>query len=76
MSVQLNHVLHGLGNVAVALHDTGQRGDARLDEQVIILFTVTDGRIAAAVNLISDVPGLRSAICPAENGLYPSEPGN
>jgi ketosteroid isomerase-like protein len=60
VSIHLEHVLYGRDNVAVALHNTGQRGDVRLDEQVIIVFTLANGKISAAENLITDVPGLNA----------------
>jgi hypothetical protein len=58
VSIELQHLLHGLDRVAALLHNTGQRGETVLDEQVVIVFSASDGRITAAENLISDVPML------------------
>lgn len=58
--VVLRRVLLGLDTVAVELHNTGRRSEVQLDEQVIVVFAVQDGRIATADNLISDVPGLNA----------------
>ncbi|WP_018331555.1 nuclear transport factor 2 family protein [Actinomycetospora chiangmaiensis] len=60
VSIRLQYELTGRDRVAVLLHNTGERNGTVLDEQVVIVFTVADGRITAAENLISDVPGLEA----------------
>lgn len=58
VSIELQHFLRGVDRVAVLLHNTGRREETVLDEQVVIAFTTSAGRITAAENLISDVPML------------------
>ena len=58
VTIELQYLLRGWERDAVLLHNTGRRGDTVLDEQVLIVFTVADGLITAAENIISDVPGL------------------
>lgn len=60
VSIELRSVLEGWDRIGVLLHNTAERHGAVLDEQVVIVFTVADGRITAAENLISDVPMLET----------------
>ena len=61
MSIELRYLLQGWDRIAVLLHNTGRRSETVLDEQVVIVVTVADGRITAAENLISDVPMLEAS---------------
>ena len=60
VTIEVQYLLRGWERDAVLLHNTGRRGDTVLDEQVLIVFTVADGLITAAENIISDVPGLEA----------------
>ncbi|MCD2192066.1 nuclear transport factor 2 family protein [Actinomycetospora endophytica] len=60
VSIELQYLLEGWDRVAVLLHNTGRRGEAALDEQVVIVFSVDGDQITAAENLISDVPMLEA----------------
>ena len=60
VDIELVHVLIGLDNVAVQLHNTGRKSGAVLDEHLTTVFTLDGEVIVAAETLISDVPGLNA----------------
>jgi ketosteroid isomerase-like protein len=60
LAIELRHVLYGWDDVAVLLHNTGEQGGRVLDEHLITLLRLRDGRICRAETLISDVPMLNA----------------
>lgn len=60
LTFTLEHVLVSRDNVALALHNTAARGDARLDEHLATVCTIADGRIAAIETYLSDLPGMNA----------------
>jgi uncharacterized protein len=56
--IDFRHVLHGWDDVAVLLHNTARHEGRILDEHLITLLRVRDGKICRAETLVSDVPGL------------------
>lgn len=47
--------LYGLNTVAVKLHDTGDRNGIRLDQDVVNVLTIRDGKIASVTATLTDV---------------------
>ncbi|HVN00598.1 MAG TPA: nuclear transport factor 2 family protein [Caulobacteraceae bacterium] len=60
VNIDLRHVLYGRDDVAVLLHNTGERDGRVLDEQLITLLRLRDGRIYRAETLVSDVSMLNA----------------
>lgn len=60
VNIDFRHVLHGLEDVAVLLHNTGEHNGRTLDEHLITLLRLRDGKIYRAETLISDVAGLNA----------------
>lgn len=60
VDIELVHVLIGLDNVAVQLHNTGRKSAAVLDEHLTTVFSLDGSTIVAIETLISDVPGLNA----------------
>ncbi|MEZ2338671.1 nuclear transport factor 2 family protein [Mucilaginibacter sp. RCC_168] len=54
------HILIGLNGFTLSLHNTASRGDLILDEQVAIVFEVSDGKIAGMATYLSDVAGINA----------------
>src|SRR5581483_12513640 len=60
LTIELRHVLYGWDDVAVLLHNTGERDGRVLDEHLITLLRLREGRICRAETLVSDVPMLNA----------------
>jgi len=60
LDIDLRHVLYGLDDVAVLLHNTGERDGRVLDEHLITLLRLRDGKICRAETLVSDVAMLNA----------------
>ena len=60
VSIDLRYVLYGFDDVAVLMHNTGERDGRRLDEHLITLLRLRDGKICRAETLVSDVPMLNA----------------
>ncbi|MBS1522483.1 MAG: nuclear transport factor 2 family protein [Bacteroidetes bacterium] len=61
----LLHVLYGLHNVAISLHNTAKRGELILDEYVVIVFEPNDdGKIIKMTTHLSDVNGINRFFVP------------
>lgn len=58
--LQLNHILYGLDSVALSLHNTANRGNLILDEQVAIVCDIVDSKISRIVTHLSDVEGINN----------------
>jgi ketosteroid isomerase-like protein len=58
--IDLRHVLYGWDDVAILMHNTGERDGRRLDEHLITLLRLRDGKIHRAETLVSDVPMLNA----------------
>lgn len=59
-TIDFRHVLYGWDDVAVLLHNTGERDGRILDEHLITLLRLRDGKIFRAETLVSDVPTLNA----------------
>ena len=60
LNIDLRHVLYGWDDVAVLMHNTGERDGRRLDEHLITLLRLRDGKICRAETLVSDVAMLNA----------------
>jgi len=60
VNFDLKHILIGLNGFTLSLHNTASRGDLILDEQVAIVFEVSDGKIAGMATYLSDVAGINA----------------
>ena len=58
LSFALEHILLSRDNMALALHNTAERGGVRLDEHLVTVCRLRDGRIAEIETYLSDVPGM------------------
>ena len=58
--IEVEHVVFGYRDVALHLHNTGQRGDHVLDEHLTTVCHLRDGRIQRLDTFISDVPMLNA----------------
>lgn len=47
--------LFGINTIAVKLHDTGERNGKRLDQDVVNILTVRDGKVATVTATLTDV---------------------
>ena len=56
----LNHILTGQDHVALSLHNTGTRGNLRLDEYLVTVCFLRDGKICAIHTFLSDVAGMNA----------------
>ncbi|MGW1893359.1 nuclear transport factor 2 family protein [Streptomyces sp. NPDC002004] len=53
-------VLVSRDNMALSLHNTGERDGVVLDEHLATVCTLREGRIAAVETFLSDVPGMNA----------------
>jgi ketosteroid isomerase-like protein len=60
LDFELLHILVSRENMALSLHNTAERADARLDEYLSTVCRLRDGRIAAIETYLSDVPGMNA----------------
>lgn len=58
VDMNVEHVLYGLDEVAVLLHNTSKRGDLRLDEHLTTVLKLRNGKIYRLETYLSDVPML------------------
>ena len=58
LSFTLEHILLSRDNMALALHNTAERGGLRLDEHLATVCRLRDGRIAEIETYLNDVPGM------------------
>jgi ketosteroid isomerase-like protein len=66
-TTELLHVLVGQRNIALSLHNTGQKPDGRvLDEFLVTLLRLDGDRIAAIETYLSDVPMMETFFGDAE----------
>jgi ketosteroid isomerase-like protein len=61
---QLNHILYGLNGVTLSLHNTANRDDLVLNEQVAIVCQINDGKIISMATYLSDVAGINGFFVP------------
>ncbi|UNO43598.1 nuclear transport factor 2 family protein [Streptomyces sp. MST-110588] len=57
---ELLHILVSRENMALSLHNTARRDDARLDEYLSTVCRLRDGKIASIETYLSDVPGMNA----------------
>ncbi|SFW74595.1 nuclear transport factor 2 family protein [Amycolatopsis australiensis] len=57
---ELLHILVSRENMALSLHNTARRGEARLDEYLSTVCRLRDGKIAAIETYLSDVNGMNA----------------
>lgn len=57
---RLIDVLYGWDGVALALNNTGKRGELILDEYVTIVFQLNGGKVSCIITQLSDVPGINN----------------
>ena len=55
VNFQLHHVLYGLNDVALSLHNQAKRGTLILDEKVATVCTIKNRKITAINTFLSDV---------------------
>ena len=58
LSFELENILLSRDNMALSLHNTGERDGVRLDEKLATVCRLRDGRIAEIETFLSDVPGM------------------
>ncbi|WP_419828178.1 nuclear transport factor 2 family protein [Sphingomonas sp.] len=58
LSFQLENILLSRDNMALALHNTGERDGVQLDEHLATVCRLRDGCIAEIETFLSDVPGM------------------
>ena len=58
LSFELENILLSRDNMALGLHNTGERDGARLDEKLATVCRLREGRIAEIETFLSDVPGM------------------
>ena len=58
LSFELENILLSRDNMALGLHNTGERNGVRLDERLATVCRLRDGRIAEIETFLSDVPGM------------------
>jgi ketosteroid isomerase-like protein len=56
--VELLYILYSMEGVAVSLHNTGGRGELKLDEYVVIVMELRDKKIARLTTHLHDVPAI------------------
>jgi hypothetical protein len=60
VNFHLNYILIGFSGFILSLHNTAQRGDKVLDEQVAIVFEIRDGKVESMATYLSDVAGINA----------------
>ena len=58
LSLELENILLSRHNMALALHNTGERDGLKLDEHLATVCRLRDGCIADIETFLSDVPGM------------------
>ncbi len=58
LSFELKHILLSRDNMALGLHNTGERGGVQLDEHLATVCRLREGRIAEIETCLSDIPGM------------------
>ncbi len=64
VSLELKHILYGLHNVTLAIHNQATRGDLVLDEHLATVCILRNGKIAAIDTYLSDVDGVNAFFIP------------
>lgn len=57
---QLKDILYGLHGVTLSLHNTANRNNLKLDEQVAIVCEINEGKISSMTTYLSDVAGINA----------------
>jgi uncharacterized protein len=60
VNLEINYVLQGYRDVALSLHNTGQKDGKTLDEHLTTVLHLQDGKIHRINTYISDVPMLNA----------------
>jgi uncharacterized protein len=60
VNIEVEHVVYGLKDVALHLHNTGRRGDRVLDEHLTNLYVLRDNKICRIDSFVSDVDMLNA----------------
>ena len=60
VNVSIEHMLYGLTDVALVLHNTAQHGNVALDEHLCNVCPVRDGKISSIDTYVSDVEMLNA----------------
>ncbi len=55
VSLQLNHILYGLDDFALSIHNQATRGNLQLDEQLATVCILQEGKIAHINTYLSDI---------------------
>lgn len=64
LSFELKNILLSRDNMALALHNTGERNGVQLDEHLATVCRLREGRIAEIETFLSDVPGMNRFFTP------------
>ncbi|MBB6270005.1 hypothetical protein HDF26_000432 [Pedobacter cryoconitis] len=64
VNFNLKHILIGLNGFTLALHNTAQREELILDEEVAIVFEVMNEKIVSMATYLSDVAGINRFFIP------------
>lgn len=64
VNFDLKYILTGLNGFTLSLHNTSQRGELILDEQVAIVFEISEGKISKMATYLSDVEGINRFFVP------------
>jgi uncharacterized protein len=60
VKIELEYLLYGLNDVALHLHNTGNRNSRVFDEHVVIVFNFREGRISRLSAFLSDIAMMNS----------------
>jgi uncharacterized protein len=60
VKIEIEHVVYGLKDVALHLHNTGRNGGKVLDEHLTNVIHLEDGKIRRLDTFISDIPMLNA----------------
>ncbi len=58
VSVTLRHILASRDNFALSLHNTAQKGDIALDEDLVVVCRLAGGKISRMESFISDLENM------------------
>jgi limonene-1,2-epoxide hydrolase len=64
VNFDLKYILIGLNGFTLSLHNTANRGELVLDEQVAIVFEVVDEKVSSMATYLSDVEGINRFFVP------------
>ena len=60
LTLTLKHILIGQHGVALSLNNTARRGDLQLDEHLVTVFSLREGKICAISTYLSDLEMLNA----------------